>query len=366
MKTTLYLSAAALTLAVISFSCSKSEGASADKKNASIDSTSYPLYAIKAQPLENVLRLPAQFSAYEEVSIYPKVTGYIKKMNVDIGSVVKEGEIIMEMEAPEIEQNELAAHERFLKAQAAFEASKDSYERLLHASKTAGAVSPNDLETAHSTMLSDKALCNSENASWKAMETLKDYLIVKAPFDGTITQRNIHPGALVTMGTKTDGTPMLELQQISRLRLQVKVPETSATQLSPDEEVSFTVEALPGKVFTGKIARQANSLDEKYRSEAVEIDVMNPEKIFMPGMYAEILLPVAGHSNALIVPQTAVVTSTEKKYVVKVSGHIASIVDVTTGNENNGLVEIFGKVATADSVIAAAADNIKQGQYINY
>ncbi|HTY10274.1 MAG TPA: efflux RND transporter periplasmic adaptor subunit [Bacteroidota bacterium] len=366
MKTALYLPVTAILLAAASFSCSKSEGAAADKKTASIDSTTHPLYVIKAQAVKNVLRLPAQFSAYEAVSIFPKVNGYIKKMNVDIGSVVKEGEIIMEMEAPEIEENELAAHERFLKAEAAYDASKDSYDRLLRASKTAGAVSPNDLETAHSTMLSDKALCNSENASWKATETLKDYLIVRAPFDGTITQRNIHPGALVTVGTKTDGVPMLELQQISRLRLQVKVPETYATQLNADQEVSFTVEALPGRLFTGKIARQANSLDEKYRSEAVEIDVMNPEKLFMPGMYAEILLPVAGHTNALVVPQSAVVTSTEKKYVVKVSGHLARIVDVTTGNENDGMIEVFGTLSANDSVIAAAGDNIKQGEYINY
>ena len=130
--------------------------------------------------------------------------------------------------------------------------------------------------------------------------------------------------------------------------------------------MSFTVEALPGRTFTGTIARQANSLDEKYRSESVEIDVVNNDRLFMPGMYAEVLLPMNGHSNACIVPQSSVVTSTEKKYVIKVTNHKAAIVDVSTGNENNGMIEVFGNIMPDDSVIVKAGDDIKQNQYINY
>jgi RND family efflux transporter MFP subunit len=321
---------------------------------------------VKRQALQNTLRLPAQFSPYEFVSIYPKVTGYIKNLYVDIGSDVKEGQVIMELEAPEIEQNDLAAYERYSKALASLNASKDSYYRLVVASQTVGAVSPNDLQTAKSKMQSDSDFCNSEYENWKAMETLKDYLIVRAPFDGRITQRNIHPGALVTVGNKMDGTPMLELQQISKLRLQVKVPETFAPQLAVNQKISFVVEALPGRVFTGTISRQANSLDEKYRSEAVELDVLNTDKTFMPGMYAEVLLPMAGHPNACIVPQTSVVTSTEKKYIIVVKNHKANIVDVSTGNENNGMIEVFGDIMPNDSVIVNAADDIKQDQFIRY
>ena len=214
-------------------------------------------------------------------------------------------------------------------------------------------------------MQSDSAMANSEKANWMAMESMKDYLIVKAPFDGTITQRNIHPGALVTVGNKTDAKPMLELQQISKLRLEVKVPETFATQLENNQKVSFVVDALPGKTFSGIISRQANSLDEKYRSESVEIDVLNSDNILMPGMYAEVLLPLKGHANACIVPQAAVITSTEKKYLIKVKDHKAAIVDVRTGNESNGMIEIFGDVKAGDAVIEKASEEIKQDQIIN-
>jgi len=324
--------------------------------------TTYQLTVVKQQAIANSLRLPAQLVAYQMVAIYPKVSGYIKQIPVDIGSVVQEGQLIMQMEAPEVEQNNLAAQATYFKAQASYKASKDSYSRLLTASKTAGAVSPNDLQTTLSKMQADSALCLSEKASWKAMESLKDYLLVKAPFAGTITQRNIDPGALVTAGNKSDAKPLLELQQLSRLRLQVKVPEIFATQLQANQQVDFTVEALPGRTFTGSISRLANALDEKYRSESVEIDVINTDHTLLPGMYAELVLPVRGHQNAFVVPQTAVITSTEKKYLIVVTNKKAHLVDVSCGNEHNGMIEVFGALSSGQSIVAKPDEDIKEGQ----
>src|ERR1700722_10806746 len=228
MRKVFYISATLILVSLIFTSCSRKESDAAEVKSTAVH---YPLCAVKMQELGTTLRLPAQLNPFYEVSIYPRVTGYIKTLPVDIGSVVKQGELLMEMEAPDVEQNSLSAQERYIKVQATYRASKDNYSRLLNTAKTAGAVSPNDLQMAQSQMQSDSALANSEKANWMAMESMKDYLIVRAPFDGTITQRNIHPGALVTAGNKTDMLPLLELQQISKLRLQVKVPETFATQL---------------------------------------------------------------------------------------------------------------------------------------
>ncbi len=363
MKKILNISASVILFSLICTSCSRKESNATEKKPTA---DNYSLYSVKTQALPTILRLPAQLNPFYEVSIYPRVTGYIKTLPVDIGSVVKEGQLLMEMEAPDVEQNSLSAQERYIKVQATYRASKDNYSRLLNTAKTAGAVSPNDLQIAQSQMQSDSALSNSEKANWMAMESMKNYLIVKAPFDGTITQRNIHPGALVTAsnGGKAEMEPLLELQQISKLRLEVKVPETYATQLEDNQDVSFVVDALPGKTFTGKISRQANSLDDKYRSESFEIDVINSNNLLMPGMYAEVLLPLKGHSNAFIVPQSAVVTSTERKYVIKVQDNKAILVNVTTGNEDKGLIEIFGDIKEGDSVIEKANDEIKQDQVV--
>jgi len=364
MKKVFYISATVILFSLTLASCSSKKSDPSEKKSVVAN---YSLYTVKMQALGTILRLPAQLNPFYEVSIYPRVTGYIKTLPVDIGSVVKQGQLLMEMEAPDVEQNSISAQERYIRVQATYRASKDNYYRLLNTAKTAGAVSPNDLQEAQSQMQSDSALCNSEKANWMAMESMKDYLIVRAPFDGTITQRNVHPGALVTPGNgnKMEMEPLLELQQISKLRLQVKVPETFATQLQDGQIVSFEVDALPGKTFTGAISRQANSLDDKYRSESFEIDVINSDNLLMPGMYAEVLLPLKGHPNACIVPQTAVVISTEKKYVIKVQNNKAVIVDVTTGNEDKGMIEIFGDVKAGDSVIENANDEIKQDQIIN-
>jgi len=362
MKKIFDISATIILVSLMLTSCSTKEKDPSEKKS---DALKYPVSTVKMQALPTTLRLPAQLNPFYQVSIYPRVTGYIKSVPVDIGSVVKEGQILMEMDAPDVEQNSVSAQEKYMKVLATYRASKDNYYRLLNTAKTAGAVSPNDLQAAQSQMQADSALSNSEKANWMAMEAMKDYLIVKAPFEGTITQRNVHPGALVTTGGKMDMKPLLELQQVSKLRLKVQVPETYATQLEDSQNVSFSVEALPGKTFTGTISRRANSLDDKYRSETFEIDVVNSGNVLMPGMYAEVLLPLKGHPDACIVPQTAVVTSTERKYVVKVENHKTILVDVTTGNEDKGMVEIFGDVKTGDSVVEKANDEIKQGQIIN-
>lgn len=364
MKKVFNISATVILFSLAFASCSSNRSDPSEKKSPGVK---YSLCTVKMQELGTTLRLPAQLNPFYEVSIYPRVTGYIKTLPVDIGSIVKQGQLLMEMEAPDVEQNSLSAQERYIKVQATYRASKDNYYRLLNTSKTAGAVSPNDLQAAQSKMQSDSALCNSEKANWMAMESMKDYLTVRAPFDGTITQRNVHPGALVTTGNgnKTEMTPLLELQQISKLRLQVKVPETFATQLEDGQSVSFTVDALPGKTFTGTISRQANSLDDKYRSEAFEIDVINSNNLLMPGMYAEVLLPLKGHPNANVVPQSALVISTERKYVIRVQNNKASLVDVTTGNEANGMIEIFGEIKAGDFVIEKANDEIKQNETVN-
>jgi len=337
-------------------SCSHEKSTSAENKSAA---GNYSLYKIKESSLESTLRLPAQLNPYQEVAIYPRITGYVKSVPVDIGTLVKQGETLMELEAPDIEQNTISAHEKYLNAQSAYNASRDTYSRLVKTSETKGAVSQGDLQAAQSKMQSDSAMSNSEKAGWMAKESMKNYLVVKAPFDGTITQRNIDAGALVVVGNKNEMKPMLQLQQISKLRLLVSVPETFATQLQNNKGIKFTVEALPGRTFSGTISRSANSLDPKFRSESVQIDVLNNDNTLMAGMYAEVLLPLNGHANACVVPQSAVVTSTEKKYIIKVENNKNVFVNVITGNENNGMIEIFGDVKTGDSIIAKASEEIK-------
>lgn len=319
---------------------------------------SYQLATVESGGVPTTLKLPAQLNAYQEVSLFPKVNGYVKNVLVDLGSHVTKGSLLMELEAPELEQAALLAKEKFAKANADFSIDKEHYQRLLEASKTKGAVSPMDLSSIKAKMNADTALVNAEKANWDMQKAMLGYLKVIAPFSGVITERNIHPGALVSSIAKDK--PMLELKQIEHLRLQVDVPEQLAVNLHEHDTLSFYVSALQGKRLKGKISRKSRSINTQYRSERIEVDVPNNTGVLSSGMYADVLIYSKGNKNALIVPKSAVVTSTERKYVlVSDNGSIRKI-DVSTGNQTLDKVEVYGDLQIGNKVIVSATDEIKE------
>jgi RND family efflux transporter MFP subunit len=186
---------------------------------------------------------------------------------------------------------------------------------------------------------------------------------VTAPFTGVITERNVNPGALVSAAEKDK--PMLELKQVSRLRLQVDVPEDLASTLKNHDPVDFYVNSLPGKKMIGRISRRSNNMNSQYRSERMEIDVDNKENLLAPGMYAEVELHSQGNPNLLCVPRSAVVISTEAKYVIVVINGKTQKVNVETRNQNNQKIEVVGALKEGEKVIARANDEIKEGVAIN-
>lgn len=323
----------------------------------------YKLTAVKTGGLQKILKLPGQLAAYEEASIVPKINGYVKSVFVDIGTHVNKGQLLMVIEAPELEQQEAQAKENYAQALASFNLNKENYIRLCTAAKTAGAISPMSLETAKAKMESDSILGNSIKASWQAQQIMQGYLRVTAPFSGVITERNIHPGSLVSAEMK-DAKPMLEIKQTAKLRLQVDIPENMTTGLKPGDDVTFYLGAFPGKKMNAKVARKANDVDMQYRSERVEMDVQNANEELAPGMYADVIFNAKGNSDAMIVPRSAVVTSTERKYVVAVRNGKAKIIDVVTGNDTASSVEVVGNFTDTDKVIVNANDEIKDGEPI--
>lgn len=341
--------------------------ACADKKDPVTSSppsvpSRYQLVQVEKAKVNQQLRLPAQLAAFEEVSIFPKVNGYVKYVKVDIGSQVRKGQVLMVLDAPELEQAAAQAKEKYARSKADFIMDKDNYDRLKEASQTPGAISPLDLSTSKGKMDADSALSNAEKANWQMQETMLGYLTVVAPFDGVITERNVHPGALVSAEAK-DSRPMLELKQVSHLRLQVDIPEDYASTMKVHDTISFYVSSFPGKRFTGQISRNSMNINRQFRTQRVEMDIYNKEGLMSPGMYADILLDAKGNPNGLSVPQSAVITSTERKYVLLVKNNKITKVDVATGNSSGGKIEIFGNLQAGDQVIANANDEIKEGEY---
>src|ERR1700761_1928209 len=339
----------------------KQEAKQQEQQQDAIDVPPVSVADVEKGKLSSAIAVPGELIPYQQVDLYAKINSYVKKLLVDIGSQVHQGQLLVTLDAPEINSQLAGAQSRIKQQEAIYFASKATYDRLLNTSKTPGTISQNDLEQAEAKKNADFANVEAAKSAYKEVAANLNYLEIRAPFDGVIPSRNVNPGAYVGPGGKgTD--PLFVLQDQNRMRLVVSVPESYVGGLSHKSEVDFTVRELPGDKFTAKISRLAGALDDKLRSERVEMDVFNKSKRLLPHMYADVNVPLPSHDSTLIVPKSAVVTSTEKVFVVRVNNHKAEWVDVKKGFQSGDKMEVYGKLQAGDKVVKNATDEIRDGQ----
>jgi len=343
----------------------QAEQAEAVRQEDAVETPTVKLISVEKGKLSSTIAVPGELLPYQQVDLYAKVNSYVKKLYVDIGSQVHTGQLLATLEAPEINSQLAGAQSRIKQQEAIYFASKATYDRLLNTSKTPGTVSQNDLEQAEAKKNSDLANVEAAKSAYKEVGASVAYLEIRAPFDGIITARNVNLGAYVGPGGKgTD--PLFVLQDQTRLRLVVSVPERYTGGLTNKNEVTFSIQALHGQKFTAKIQRLAGALDEKLRSERLEMDVYNKDKKLLPHMFAEVNVPLPSRDSTIILPKTAVATSTEKVFVVRVTNHKAEWVDVKKGLEADGKVEVYGNIKPGDQVVLHASDEIRDGSTVKY
>jgi RND family efflux transporter MFP subunit len=325
--------------------------------------------------VERNLRLPGEITPYQRVAVFARVTSFVENVHVDRGSVVRQGDMLVSLVAPELDAQAAEAESKaqavqlqLAEAQAKLVAAQTTYEMLRTASATPGAISMNELTLSEKSVEAAtavvEAVTNSGRAARSAADAVKNlqaYLQVKAPFDGVVTERMAHPGALVGPGTGAASTPLMYLEQNSRLRLVVPVPESQVAGVAKGTAVSFTVPAHPGQSFRGTVARVSQTLDTRTRSMAVELDVTNTGGQLSPGMYADVDWPVRMTRSSLLVPASSIVTTTERVFVIRVREGKAEWVNVTRGTMVNGLVEVFGNLRAGDEIVERASDEIREG-----
>ena len=335
---------------------------------------------VVSQKLNTTVKLPAQLTAYEIVDVYAKVTGFVKWIKVDRGSRVKTGEQIALLEAPEVLAQRAEAESKFQSAQAQLSAAQAklasdqaTYQRMSAAAKTPGVVALNDLEIAQKTAQADEAnvaafgkSANAAQEALRAVSQLEAYLSITAPFDGQVTNRYVHPGALVGPGGGPGAvTPIVQIQTLTRHRLVVPVPEYDAAGIPAGTEASFTVPSFPGRVFTAPIARVSGAVDVKTRTMPVELDVKDPKAELDPGAFCEVVWPVRRAYPTLFVPTTSVGSDLERSFVVRVRANHAEWVDVKTGVTSANLTEVFGDLAAGDEVAVRGTDQIRSGAQVS-
>jgi membrane fusion protein, multidrug efflux system len=343
----------------------KEEQAQTVKQENAIDTPAVVLAPVQKGKLNTTIAIPGELIPYQEVDLYAKVNSYVKNLLVDIGSEVHQGQLLATLEAPEINSQLAGAQSRIKQQEAVYFASKATYDRLLNTSKTPGTISENDLEQAEAKKNSDLANVEAAKSAYKEVAANLNYLEIRAPFDGVITARNVNLGAYVGPGGKSTD-PLFVLQDQKRLRLVVSVPENYTGGLSDKNSVSFSVEALPNRKFTAQIKRIAGAVDTKLRSERLEMDVYNNDKKLLPHMFAEVDVPLPSRDSTYIIPKTALVTSTEKVFVIKISNHHAEWVDVKKGHTSGDLTEVYGNVKVGDNIVKVASEEIRDGSTVKY
>jgi RND family efflux transporter MFP subunit len=358
-------------------SCDSNSGSTTKAQAAASTAPTVEVTKVVSKKLAITTRLPGELQAYEAVDVFAKVTAYVDSISVDRGSRVKAGQLMARLVAPEVAaqraeaQSKLqAAQAQRAEAEAKLSSDQSTYERLKSASATPGVVAGNDLEIAQKSAEADRArlqaLSESAEAAKSALKSVTEiegYLQVRAPFDGIVTERNVHPGSLAGPATSSSGSavPMVRVEKTARLRLVVPVPEKYATGINVGSKVEFSVSAFPNQTFGGTIARVAHSVDVKTRTMPVELDVNNADGRLSSGMFPEVFWPVSRTQPTLFVPTSAVTRTTEATFVIRIRGGNSEWVNVQTGELDGKSIEVFGGIHEGDEVAARGTDELRPG-----
>lgn len=319
---------------------------------------------VVSQQPEFSIVLPGELVAYEQVNIYPKIKGFVKRIYVDRGSKVIKGQLLAQLEAPEIGEQYSARQSSSGTAYQKYLFSKQSYNRLKEASKKNGAVASIEIERAYAQLLGDSAAYQSSRSDASASGQIINYLRITAPFNGIVTGRFISEGALVgENNAKT--TPMFQLSQQNKLRLTVAIPEKQAQSLPEGTIANFTVADFPGKTFKATLSRNSGALDVTSRSVIAEFDMPNSGNELRAGQYAKVNIQLRRAQPTLWVPAVSIVQSQAGVFVIKTENSITRRVPVQIGASKDSLVEIFSNLLAGDTILQKGSEEIKEGIKIN-
>jgi membrane fusion protein (multidrug efflux system) len=323
---------------------------------------SVEVFALQKEAVHKTFSLPSELLPWERAEVYAKVDGYVRELKVDIGDRVSKNDILVILDAPEVTANYAKSSADLQAAQSKYLTSLDVYKRTVNAAKEKGAVSDSEMERIKNQMFSDSATYEAARSGTNGYSQLKNYLVIRAAFDGVITQRNVDPGTLVG----NDQKPMIVLENVNKLRLRVAVPEAYTSAIPESTSIFFTVDAQPSKKYSATLARKSNQIDEKTRTELWEFEVSNKEKELKSGMYGNATFSLRRDHPTFVVPYSAVVTTLEKRFIIRVRDGKTEWVDVRNGISTSEKVEIFGDLQEGNLFLVKASDEIKEGTALSH
>jgi RND family efflux transporter MFP subunit len=312
-----------------------------------------------AAPLQEIV-LPGNTQAFTDSPIYARTSGYLTRWYFDIGARVKKGEMLAEIETPEIDQQLQQAQAQFETAQANYDLAKTTAERWQSLLKT-NSVSKQETDQAIANMAAQKAVVDSNSANVRRLQQLQSFEKVYAPFDGVITARNTDIGALIDAGSSAQGKELFHLAAIATVRVFVPVPEVYLNAAQTGAAATLTLGEYPGRVFLGRLVRNASAIDPASRTLLVEVDVNNSDGLLLPGAYVSVHLKLQAMTRSVTVPANTLLFRREGLRVGVVRDERVNLTPVTIGRDYGATVEIVSGLGARDSIILDPSDSLVNG-----
>jgi RND family efflux transporter MFP subunit len=322
---------------------------------------------VTREDLFKAVTIAAEFRPFQEVTLHAKVSGYVSKINVDFGDKVKAGQLLATLEVPELDAELASAQAAKQKAEADYTNAHLIYSRLQSVNKEhPNLVAQQELDTAQANDLTATAAIAAAKANFEKYQTMIGYTQITAPFDGVVTHRYADPGTLIQAGTASDSQalPLVRVSDNYRLRLDFPVTVDYVKDVQLGDAVAVRVDSLNSKTFTGTISRFTREVDDKTRTMITEIEVPNSNLELMPGMYANVVLKVEKHLQALAVPTEAV--AGEKTHTVFVVNRDNQIEEraVKLGLETAEKFEVLSGLREGDLVVVGNRAQFQAGEKV--
>jgi RND family efflux transporter MFP subunit len=307
--------------------------------------------------------LPGNTQAFSDAPIYARTNGYLKHWYFDIGAHVQKGQLLAEIETPEIDQQLLQARADLDTAQANLNIAKITASRWQDLVST-GSVSQQETDQAVSNLSAVKAAAESSAANVRRLEQLQSFEKIYAPFDGIITARNTDVGALIDAGASAQPKELFHLAAIRKLRLYVSVPEVYSRASRSGAPATLTLDEFPGQTFHGTLVRNSNSIDIASRTLLVEVDVENPTGQLLPGAYVFVHLKLPDQTRSVTIPSNTLIFRKEGLQVGLVRNGKAELVSVKISRDYGNSVEIVSGLQPTDAVIVDPSDSLVAGMFV--
>ena len=314
----------------------------------------------QGKPTEEVV-LPGNIFAYIDSPIYARTNGYLKKWYFDIGARVKKGQLLAEIESPEVDQQLAQANADLLTAEANAKYASVTSARYQDLVKT-DSVSQQDTENFTTQAAATGTAVKSAQANVQRLNELVSFEKIYAPFDGTITARGIDVGQLIDLGATKE---MFHLSAEQTLRVYVNVPQVYSLACKPGVLADLTFAEYPSRIFQGKIVRTAKAIDQASRTLLVEVDVDNRKGELVPGAYTQVHFKLGTEQPTLIIPVPALIFRAQGLQVATIVDNKAKLVPITIGRDDGRTVEVIAGLHLGDQVVQNPPDSIVDGEVVH-